>query len=119
MGTCCEAQQNLRPSASLVITKPTTQSQSQKIKIEYFENRYGRVDPVVMLLAHQKVEYEWVGIERASWFARKAAGNGGEMQVLPILTLDDVPLQQTNAILRSFGIMYGYYDPKDWISAGI
>ena len=33
-----------------------------KIRIEYFENTYGRADPIVQLLEHKGVEYEYVGL---------------------------------------------------------
>jgi len=75
----------LRPGAPLEISKPFSHS-AQKVKIEYFEDRYGRVDPIVQLLAHKRVEYEWVGVDRFSWLSRKASGDAGEMQILPIVT---------------------------------
>ena len=53
------------------------------------------------------------------WEARKAAGDGGEFGGgLPqaFFTDNDKSMRcgQFGAIMRSFGIRYGFYDPKDW-----
>ena len=37
----------------------------------------------------------------------------GEFNCLPIVTVDDKRLGQTNAVLRSLGTKYGCYDPSD------
>ena len=37
----------------------------------------------------------------------------GEFNCLPIVTVDDKKLGQTNAVLRSLGTKYGCYDPSD------
>lgn len=38
---------------------------------------------------------------------------------LPIVHRGGQSQQQTSAVLRSLGVQYGYYDPKDWKNAGI
>lgn len=53
------------------------------------------------------------------WGALKAAGNVGEFggglpQANIMVNNKKVNMGQGFAILRSFGIRYGYYNPKDW-----
>ena len=57
-----------------------------------------------------------------AWDARKAAGDGGEFggglpQVYCVENGKTTRMAQFGAILRSFGIRYGYYNPKDWRQA--
>jgi len=53
------------------------------------------------------------------WEAAKKAGIDWDFDCLPMVTFTEndgnsYELGHTAAILRSFGIRYGYYDPKDW-----
>ena len=89
-----------------------------RIRIEYFGPGYGRVDPIRQLLEHHGVEWEFIPATQEAWGARKAAGDTGEMGALPMATVNGQQRQQTCAILRSFGIQYGYYNPTDWRQCG-
>jgi hypothetical protein len=64
---------------------------------------------------HQKKAYPADAVE---WGAKRARGEGGEFGGLPQVDMvvkgKKVNMGQAMAILRSFGIMYGYYNPKDW-----
>ena len=54
-----------------------------------------------------------------AWGPRKAAGGAGEFGGLPIVKIGEAEgVQQTNAILRSLGIKYGYYNPTNWQQSG-
>ena len=105
------------PAGRLITTaKP---SRSSTIKIEYFENSYSRPDPLVQLLKHKGIPFEYVTITQEAWGKRKAAGDTGEFGGLPITTRDGQIQQQTLAVLRSLGIQYGYYPTNDWQKAGM
>ena len=72
-----------------------------------------------MLLTHKGADIDYVRVSYEEWGARKAAGPVGEFGGMPIVTQkDDIPRQQTNAVLRKLGIENGYYDPSDWKAAG-
>ena len=52
------------------------------------------------------------------WMEMRRSGNTGEFDRLPIITVinrgKEVDLGQPLAVLRSFGIKFGYYNPSDW-----
>ena len=120
MGACCDSSgSDMRPAPSGGIVKHAGGPSGQTIKVEYFDLGFGRADPIVQLLKHKGVAFEYVQVSQESWGTRKAAGDAGEMGGLPIVHIGGQSRQQTNAILRSFGIQHGYYNPTDWKSAGI
>lgn len=47
---------------------------------------YGRADCIRMLLAHAKIDYEYVGYDFEQWGKLKAGGQGGEFNGLPRVT---------------------------------
>jgi hypothetical protein len=49
-------------------------SSEPKIKVEYFGMGYGRADCIRMLLAHAKIDYEYVGYDFEQWGKLKAGG---------------------------------------------
>ena len=63
-----------------------------------------------MMLVHSKVPFEEVQVGADDWNARKASGQIGG---LPIVYFEGEELQQAKAIMRSFGIRHGYFDPTD------
>ena len=125
MGACCEAGDDMRPAVTRdqshtlskkdILAAAATPANEQ-IKVEYFPGKYGRVDPIIQLLAYKQANYEFVGVNFAQWAVRKAAGQTGG---LPIVTVDGQKYQETKAILRMLGIKYGYYNPTDWKAAGV
>ena len=116
MGACCESGEDIRPAVPTgSIAKPA----NQKIEIQYFPDAYGRPAPLVMLLSHKQIPYDYVTVSQEEWGQRKAAGNTGEFGGMPILTQNGKSRQQTNALLRQLGIQYGYYNPTDWKTAGM
>ena len=75
---------------------------------------HGRAEPLKLMLSHSKVEFEELLVSAEDWNARKASGQVGG---LPIVYYKGEELQQTKAIMRSFGIRLGFYDPADEASA--
>jgi len=59
----------------------------QKPKIEYF-GPFGRADPLRYLLRKAQVEFDDITVTQEEWAERKASGNGGEFNCLPIVTID-------------------------------
>ena len=119
-GACCDAQGDMRPAQvpSGGLTKPQV---GGKIKIEYFfegPEEWQRPAPLIFLLEHKGVDFERQTVSLADWPGRKESGNTGEMGGLPIVHRGGQSQQQTNAVLRSLGAQYGYYDTKDWKNAG-
>ena len=77
------------------------------IKVHYFP-LYGRAEPIRMLLAHAKVDFENVNHTFAELPALKAGGTL-EFGQLPVIEVDGKFLAQSGAILRYLGIRFGYY----------
>ena len=88
----------------------------ERIKVEYF-GPFGRVDPIRFLLYHNEVDFDDVAVSFEEWGQRKASGQGGEFNCLPIVTVDGNEMGQTNAVLRSLGTKYHCYDPTNADSA--
>ena len=58
MGACCDSGESMRPERAPAGGLKTASGTS--IKIEYFENAYSRPDPLVQLLKHKGVPFEFV-----------------------------------------------------------
>ena len=84
MGACCDSGEQMRPGPAPAGGLKTASGTS--IKIEYFENAYSRPDPLVQLLKHKGVPFEYVTTTQDAWGKRKAAGDTGEFGGLPITT---------------------------------
>ena len=79
------------------------------MKLYYF-NFYARVEPIRMLLAHAKVDYEDVRVDFPDWPALKPTMPGGQ---LPCLELDDgTKMGESMDILNFLAEKYGYL-PED------
>lgn len=91
-----------------------------KVRVDYFGGR-GRADVLILLLEHKNIPYEKVTQTPESWSARVAAKDYvGEMGQLPIVHAQFQEMQQTSAILRSWGIRYDMYPSSDdWQACGL
>ena len=79
------------------------------MKLHYF-NLHGRAEPIRMLLAHAKVDFEDVRIERSDWPALKPTMPNGQ---LPCLELEDgTKMGESMDILNYVATKYGYI-PED------
>ena len=62
-------------------------------------------------------------LSEQEWGAKKNAGDCGEFGGLPQVDImvggKKVNMGQMGAILRSFGIRFGYYNPRDWKQASL
>ena len=62
-----------------------------------------------------------VVIEFHAWEPRKKAGDGSEFGCLPQVLVkkgaQKIRMAKFTAIMHSFGIRYGFYDPNDWKTA--
>jgi len=92
-----------------------------EIYFEYFESM-GRGDPITQMMAHAGQNCEKRVLEIPAWTTRKENGDGGEFggglpQVFVKKGGKTMRMAQFSAIMRSFGIRYGFYDPKDWKAA--
>ena len=87
-----------------------------EVKVLYFAAP-GRADPLIQMFAYHGHPYHKEVASFDEWNERKARGDGGEFGGgLPQVFFRDEAgkeqrLSQTGAILRSFGIRFGYYDP--------
>ncbi|CDW77882.1 glutathione s-transferase [Stylonychia lemnae] len=79
-------------------------------KVHYFPG-YGKAEPIRMLLAHAKIEFEDVHYTPETLPAAKASGNL-EFGQMPVLEKDGKFYSQSQAILRFLGKELGYY-PED------
>ena len=91
-----------------------------KVEWKYF-NGLGRGDPLHQMFEYHGQPHNKYGFDPfdGSWDKIKAEGGGGEFGGgLPQADLScngkTHNMGQFGAILRSFGIRYGYYDPADW-----
>ena len=89
-----------------------TKAHEEKIKLEYF-GPFGRADPLRFLLYHARVDFDDVTVTQEQWGGIKNTEAAGEFNCLPIVTIDEKKLGQTNAVLRSLGTKYVCYDPSD------
>ena len=80
----------------------------------------GRGDPLKQMFEYHGQAHNKKAYEIPEWGEVKARGEGGEFGGgLPQVTIpgpDGKPLRmaQMGAILRSLGVRFGYYNPKDW-----
>ena len=121
MGACCDSNPDMTPvSTKSGISRPSEigKKVNKKITVEYFDAGYGRAGPLLMLLEHGNVDYEYIQTTQEAWGGRKADNNVGEFGGLPIVNMNGKEFQQTNACMRSLGITHGYYNPTDWVSCG-
>lgn len=90
-----------------------------EVAFEYFTG-FGRGEPLEQMFVYHGQKFTKRDQDIAGgWEARKAAGDGGEFGGgLPQAFITDkgksYRMAQFGAILRSFGIRYGYYNPRDW-----
>ena len=91
-----------------------------KVEWMYFAG-LGRGDPLYQMFEYHGQPHSKHGwdVQDGSWDKAKAEGKGGEFGGgLPQANISDKGKSQNmgqfGAILRSFGIRYGYYNPKDW-----
>ena len=109
-------------SLSTSVSVPAQPVDTGPIRITYFRG-YGRADPIRFMLSHKGVPFEEVGVTPENWGARKALGDTGEMGGLPIVNGGGAPLagmQQLSAIMRNYGLKYGYYPSRaaEWAKCG-
>ena len=82
----------------------------------------GRSDPLHQMFEYHGQPYTKIEKSNEDWEAQKARGDGGEFGGgLPQAVYTDngkkVRIAQMGAILRHFGIRYGYYDTRNFKSA--
>ena len=85
----------------------------------YLQGFWGRADPITQLFQYHGQACKYVALPPPEWEAQKARGDGGEFggglpQAMFSENGKSVRLCQLGAIMRYFGIRYGYYDPKNW-----
>lgn len=85
----------------------------------YYFDLFGRADPLRQMFEYHGQPYKKVSLEAAEWEAQKARGEGGEFGGgLPQATFmengKEQRLAQFGAILRQFGMRYGYYDSTNF-----
>ena len=76
-------------------------------KVHYFPS-YGRAEPIRMLLAHAKVDFENAHYTHETLRAAKETGIL-EFGQMPVLEVDGKFYSQSQAILRLLGKQHGYY----------
>lgn len=91
----------------------------QTINWLYFQGG-GRGDPLTQMFEYHGQPHSKQGVGFAQWPAMKPT-EGGEMGGMPIVKVNmngkEMRFQQLGAIMRMFGIKFGYYNPKDWKTA--
>jgi len=92
-----------------------------EVRWEYFEG-FGRGDPLTQMFEYHGQSHQKTNLDFGGWEARKQRGDGGEFGGgLPQAYVTEggktTRMAQFGAILRSFGIRFGYYNPKDWRQA--
>ena len=91
---------------------------TSKVTFTYFDG-LGRGDPLTQLFEYAGQPYQKRTVGQPEWEGLKAQGKGGEFggglpQVDVTIGGKAHNMAQFGATLRSFGIRYGLYDPKDW-----
>ena len=92
------------------------------VTFHYFEV-LGRGDPLTQIFEYHGQPFVKETYTKPEWGALKEQGKCGEFGGgLPQAKFTDSDgktheMGQLGAILRSFGIRFGYYDPKDWNKA--
>ena len=94
------------------------QGVTSEVTFYYFE-LMGRGDPLRQMFEYHGQPYKKVGYKIPEWEAMKAQGEGGEFGGgLPQATYTENGVEhrlaQFGAILRHFGVRYGYYNPGNF-----
>jgi len=80
----------------------------------------GRADPIRQIFEYHGQRYKKIDIDPAYWAEKKAADEGGEFGGgLPQIMFQDeqgleIEMAQLGAILRHFGLRYGYYQANSY-----
>ena len=95
---------------------------SGTVEYIYFDGLRGRADPLRQMFEYVGQPCNKKGYAPPDWEAAKARGEGGEFgggmpQVFFTENGKKVRLAQFSAIIRTLGIRYGLYNPKDWKQA--
>ena len=90
------------------------------VEFDYYEG-FGRGEPLAQMFTYHGQKFKKNDQSFPGWDERKANGDGGEFGGgLPQALFQDKGKKyraaQFGAILRSFGIRFGYYNPRDWKS---
>ena len=88
---------------------------SGTIKYTYIDGGYGRADPLQQMWDYHGQPCEKIGVEVGKQGTTEFGT--GMPQVAANIGGKTTNWGQMGAILRSFGIRYGYYNPKDWKTA--
>lgn len=88
---------------------------SGTVKYTYFNIGYGRADPLEQMFSHHGQPHEKVAV--APGAGPTSEFGTGLPQIDATIGGKNVHMGQLGAMLRSFGIRYGYYNPKDWKQA--
>ena len=90
------------------------------VQLDYMPGM-GRADPLRQMFEYHGQPYVKIDIKPEAWNERKSCGEGGEfdgggLPQVQFRALDGTihRLSQFGAILRFFGIKYGYYDTGNW-----
>jgi len=81
-----------------------------KLKLEYFDINGGRGEPARLALHIGKIPFEDVRISPSDWKTRKA---NMPFKTLPVLTVGDTVITQSNTINRYVGKLSGLYPSED------
>ena len=81
-----------------------------KLKLEYFDINGGRGEPARLALHIGKIPFEDVRISPADWKIEKA---NMPFRALPVLTVGDTVITQSNTINRYVGKLAGLYPAAD------
>ena len=88
-----------------------------KVEFWYLQGM-GRSDPLHQMFEFHGQPYQKIEKSNEDWEAQKARGDGGEFggglpQAIYMENGKKVRISQMGAILRHFGIRYGYYNTRD------
>ena len=108
-------------AGSMVATSqvvPPKQGILDEVTWHYFEGN-GRADPIRQMFEYHGQPYTKVDREFGEWEQAKANGEGdgfggGLPQAFITVNGEEHRMAQFGAILRSFGVRFGYYNPSDW-----
>ena len=95
---------------------------TSEITVMYFEGAFARASVLVHLFEYVGQPWKWNKLSQEKYGQMCAAGEMGEFgkglpQIQVSMNGKSQQMAQTNAILRSFGMRYGLYDPRDWKAA--
>ena len=84
------------------------------VKYSYFDVGYGRADPLEQMFSHHGQPHEKDSHALGAPTVPQSEFGGGLPQIIGKVGGKDVHYGQFAAMMRTFGIRYGYYDPKNW-----